>query len=81
MSRAHQMAIVAVATSLVFSATASATETIKYTYDARGRLVKVERDPASTTNTYVQTCYKYDKADNRTNVKTTTAQSPLPPCP
>lgn len=58
---------------LACSSIASAAEKIIYTYDARGRLIKVERDPASTVNTNVKTEYTLDKADNRTNVTTTGA--------
>lgn len=43
---------------LASSAPAFAIETISYGYDARGRLVAVERGGASTR-------YTYDKADNR----------------
>jgi hypothetical protein len=43
-----------------------ASETITYTYDARGRLVKVER--TGNVNNNVSAEYKYDKGDNRTNV-------------
>ena len=50
---------------------ASATETITYTYDARGRLVQVVH--SGTVNNGVATSYTIDKADNRTN-KTTTAE-------
>ena len=57
------------------AATASwAAETITYTYDARGRLIKVERK--GTVNNSVKAEYKYDKAQNRTNV---TVTSPNPP--
>ena len=56
------------------AATAYATETIIYTYDARGRLVKVER--SGTVNNNVKAEYKYDKADNRTNVNVTSPNSP-----
>lgn len=45
---------------------AYASETITYSYDARGRLVKVERK--GTVNNNVTANYTYDKADNRTNV-------------
>ena len=46
-----------------------ASETITYTYDARGRLVQVERaQPAGT----VKTKYTYDAADNRTKKEVTT---------
>jgi hypothetical protein len=41
-------------------------ETVTYTYDARGRLVKVER--SGTVNNGVKAEYQYDKGDNRTNV-------------
>jgi YD repeat-containing protein len=62
---------------ILLSSIAHATETITYTYDARGRLVKVVH--TGTVNTNNQACYKYDKADNRTQVQTTVAS--LPPCP
>jgi hypothetical protein len=52
-------------------APASATETIIYTYDAKGRLIKVERAPTSTVNKNVKTEYQHDKADNRKNTTTT----------
>lgn len=46
-----------------------AAETITYTYDAKGRLVKVVH--TGTINNGVTVDYTHDKADNRTNVKTT----------
>jgi YD repeat-containing protein len=54
-----------------------ATETIVYRYDARGRLVKVER--TGTVNNNVTTSYTLDKADNRTNKTTTGSPNPPPP--
>jgi YD repeat-containing protein len=42
---------------------AYAAETIKYIYDARGRLIRVER--TGTVNNNVTTTYTIDKADNR----------------
>ena len=45
---------------------AIASETITYTYDARGRLVKVAR--SGNVNNGATACYAYDKADNRSNV-------------
>lgn len=59
------------------SATAMATETIAYSYDAKGRLVRVERSDGVSNN--VATNYTYDKADNR--VAKTTTGSPNPPPP
>ena len=58
------------------AATSWAAETVKYTYDARGRLVKVER--TGTVNNNVKAEYKYDKAQNRTNV-TVNSTNPPPP--
>ena len=56
-------------TTLGLAAAAIASETITYSYDNRGRLVKVVHN--GSVNNNVQTNYSYDKADNRTNVKTT----------
>jgi hypothetical protein len=53
---------------LLAPALASATETVTYTYDARGRLVKVVQTVNSATP--VTTDYTWDKADNRTHVTT-----------
>lgn len=50
---------------------AFAAETITYTYDSRGRLVKVEH--AGTVNNGVKVEYTLDKVENRTNVKVTGA--------
>jgi YD repeat-containing protein len=51
------------------AAAAQAAETITYLYDARGRLVRIER--TGSVNNGVATSYQLDKADNRT-AKTTT---------
>ena len=56
---------------------AAATETITYTYDAKGRLVKVER--SGTVNNGVVTQYIHDKADNRSNVTMTGSPNSTPP--
>jgi YD repeat-containing protein len=56
------------------AATATASETIIYSYDARGRLVKVAR--SGSVNNNVTANYVYDKADNRTNVNVTSPNSP-----
>jgi hypothetical protein len=58
-------------------ALAIAAETIAYGYDARGRLVKVER--SGSVNNNVVTNYSYDKADNRTAKTTTGSANPPPP--
>jgi YD repeat-containing protein len=77
MTRRISLTGAALAVGLLCSSAASATETITYTYDARGRLIKVVH--TGNVNTNNQACYKYDKADNRTNV-TVTINS-LPACP
>ncbi|MCI4590407.1 hypothetical protein MOK15_09905 [Sphingobium sp. BYY-5] len=52
---------------------AHANETITYTYDARGQVIKVER--SGTVNNGITTEYVIDKADNRSSVKVTGAPS------
>jgi len=59
---------------LLCAAAAWATETITYTYDARGRLVKVVH--SGSVNNNVSANYSYDKADNRTNVNVVSPNSP-----
>lgn len=59
---------------VVVAAAAAASETISYSYDSRGRLIRVVR--SGTVNNNVSANYSYDKADNRTNVNVT---SPNPP--
>ncbi|PQA89216.1 hypothetical protein CW354_04565 [Marinicaulis flavus] len=55
---------------------ANASETVDYTYDAQGRLIKVER--SGTVNNDVDTEYEYDDANNRTNETTTGSPNPPP---
>ena len=66
----------AVAAGLLTGAPASAAETITYTYDAKGRLVKVER--SGTVNNGVKAEYSHDKADNRVNVTVTGSPNSSP---
>ena len=51
-------------TALTAVAAAYASETLNYSYDARGRLVRVQHN--GSVNANVSTNYVYDKADNRT---------------
>jgi len=44
-------------------------ESVNYTYDAKGRLVKVEH--SGTVNNGLIANYAYDKADNRANLNVT----------
>jgi YD repeat-containing protein len=69
--------LAAIAAAIGVAAIASASETINYSYDARGRLVKVVR--TGTINNGVNTSYTYDKADNRTNVTVAGSSNPPPP--
>jgi YD repeat-containing protein len=54
---------------LMASASAPASETITYQYDALGRLVQVTR--SGSVNNGAAAAYTYDPANNRTNVTTT----------
>ena len=65
------------ALALLTATPASATEAQKHRYDAKGRLLKVER--TGTVNNGVTTEYTNDKADNRTRLKTTGSPNPPPP--
>ncbi|HYG47261.1 MAG TPA: hypothetical protein VD846_04885 [Allosphingosinicella sp.] len=58
--------VLAVGTIVAVPALAPAAETITYTYDAKGRLVKVER--SGTVNNGVKAEYTHDKANNRSLV-------------
>lgn len=53
----------------ILTNTAYATEIVNYTYDARGRVIKVEH--SGNVNTGVKIEYVIDKAENRSNVKVT----------
>lgn len=64
----------------MWAITAAASETTTYTYDARGRLVKVVRDRSSDDDWAVD--ITYDAAGNRTNyasTNTTTTPGGNPP--
>ncbi|HYJ83659.1 MAG TPA: hypothetical protein VEW26_12565 [Allosphingosinicella sp.] len=65
------------AAAVLIASAALAAETITYTYDAKGRLVKVER--SGTVNNGVKVEYSHDKADNRSNVTVTGSPNPPPP--
>lgn len=60
-----------------FSVPTSAAETQTFTYDAKGRLIKVLR--TGTVNNNVQAQYTHDKANNRKNVTVTGSPNPPPP--
>jgi len=64
MTPIRSLSLIAVAVAAIAASTAS--EIITYTYDSRGRLVKVEH--SGSVNNNVSANYSYDKGDNRTNV-------------
>lgn len=68
--------LAAVALLLAGTAPIAAAETISYTYDARGRLIRVNH--AGSVNDGVQTSYTLDKDDNRLN-KTVTGAATVAP--
>ena len=76
MAHATKLALAALTFGLLGSA-ALAGETVTYTYDARGRLIKVVH--TGTVNNNNQICSKLDKAGNRTRVKSTVGSTPT--CP
>jgi len=76
MTRLFQCAGLLGATLLV-AAPAMAGETVTYSYDAKGRLVKVVH--TGTVNNNLQTTYTHDKADNRKNTTTTGSPNSTPP--
>jgi hypothetical protein len=57
-------------------ALAIASETVNYTYDAKGRLVKVEHNGSVNNNLVAN--YTHDKANNRTNLNVTGSPNPPP---
>jgi hypothetical protein len=71
------MRIALLACSMAISLPVHAAETITYTYDAKGRLVKVVR--TGTVNNNVTYQYTHDKANNRKKVKVTNSPNPPPP--
>jgi YD repeat-containing protein len=58
--------LIALSIAALTAVAAAASETINYSYDARGRLVQVKH--SGTVNNNVTANYTYDKADNRTNL-------------
>lgn len=73
----RRLAILAAGTLAAIASAAMAAETIGYSYDARGRLVKVQR--SGTVNQGVVTSYVLDKADNRNSRVVTGSPNPPPP--
>ena len=66
MSSFKEKFLIGLSIAVVTAMAATASETINYTYDARGRLVQVKH--SGTVNNNVTANYQYDKASNRTNL-------------
>jgi uncharacterized protein involved in exopolysaccharide biosynthesis len=77
MSRDRWIAALAAVALIAAAAAATASETITYKYDARGRLIEVNH--TGSVNNNVVTNYVYDKADNRQTKTTTGSPNPPPP--
>ena len=75
MTRRAETMVLALIIAALTAAAAMASETISYSYDARGRLVQVKH--SGSVNNNVTANYQYDKADNRTNVNVT-SPNPAP---
>jgi hypothetical protein len=70
---------------LMIPLSANAAETVAYSYDARGRLIKVIRSGSAQSNSNVTTDYTHDKANNRKQFVTINSPNspgtPPPPPP
>jgi YD repeat-containing protein len=62
--------------SFAIATPAAAAETITYSCDAKGRLVKVVRTGSVNNNVTID--YEHDKADNRSRLKVTNSPNPPP---
>lgn len=64
--RGHRAGLLLATSAIALASNAAASETIIYSYDSLGRLVRVDR--SGTVNSGVNSGYCYDSADNRTLV-------------
>lgn len=62
----RRIALLLSAAAVLTPTIASASETVTYSYDAKGRLVQVAR--SGSVNNNVTTTYAFDAADNRVNL-------------
>jgi len=70
------MGLIAAGAIIAAAGAALADETITYTYDAQGRLIRVVRSDDAGNN--IQSNYTYDDADSRTNLNVTGSPTPPP---
>jgi len=73
----HAISVILTAILIINATPSMAAETITYSYDAKGRVVKVVR--TGTVNNNVTYDYTHDHANNRTHVKVTNSANPPPP--
>lgn len=71
MTRKRAAELLVIGALIAAAGIASASETITYSYDAKGRLILVQH--SGTVNNNVVANYTYDPADNRKNLKVTGA--------
>jgi YD repeat-containing protein len=74
LARSEIVAALLTGAALALAVGAEAAESISYTYDARGRLIAVNR--TGSVNNQVNTTYNTDKAENRLNKTTTGSPNP-----
>ena len=74
MARIKVIMLVAIASLGAVATMSYASETITYTYDARGRVISVAHD--GTVNDNVIVNYTYDDADNRKNLNVAGSTTP-----
>jgi YD repeat-containing protein len=72
-----RLQVAVIAAVLVLASATQAAETITYSYDAKGRLIKVVR--TGSVNNGVQTVYTHDKANNRKAVVVVNSPNASPP--
>lgn len=65
-NRGHRASLLLATSAIAWASAADAGETIAYSYDGLGRLIRVEH--SGTVNNGVDARYSYDAADNRANV-------------
>jgi YD repeat-containing protein len=73
----QRLLAVAIVLTGVLATASLASETITYSYDAKGRLIEVQR--TGSVNNNVKSNYYYDRAHNRTRLLVTGSPTLPPP--
>ncbi len=74
--RVKIMRIATAVVGLLWAGSVVAAETVTYSYDAKGRLIRVVK--SGSVNNGVTSAYTHDKADNRVRVQVTGSPNPAP---